>query len=205
MTRLICVKLSRFVVLLFLFLSVFLYWLTHHNVMKAPLFWDEAGVYGNGIFRMIERQISMHPSALSPEISRGHPLLFTCIYASYGKLFGDSIFSLRTCSMIFSFLIVFSIGSFKNFKSNLDWVVPIIMILAQPIFIAQSSLLLPEILLCLLTIITIWAYLNKKLWLYIVAGASIVLTKETGIILIGGIWLFDFLHYLKAKSIREKI
>lgn len=168
--------------------------------LGLPLFWDEIGVYGRGIFEMIDNRVSLHPDALPPDISRGHPLLFTYLIAGWANIFGSDVIALRAASLTVSVGLLLSVYWLLRHKEEAFSPLPIVFILIQPIFLAQSTLVLPEMMLSLFTILAIGAYLRGWHILYFLAGSAMILTKETGIILVGGFAAFHFLHVL----IREK-
>jgi len=76
--------------------------------------------------------------------------------------------------------------------------ISVILLSVQSLFLAQSSLVLPEMLLTLLLIITADSFLSKKIWLFIVSGSMMVLTKETGVIFIGCFGLFYAVENFKS-------
>lgn len=164
--------------------------------LGLPLFWDEIGVYGRGIFEMIDGTVSLHPDALPPDISRGHPLLFTYLIAGWAKIFGSSVIALRAASLTVSTSLLLSVYWLLRRKGEAFTPLPMVFILIQPIFLAQSTLVLPEMMLSLFTVLAIGAYLRQWHILYFLAASAMILTKETGIILVGGFAAFHFFHTL---------
>ena len=85
-----------------------------------------------------------------------------------------------------------------------------LLLVFQSIFIAQSTLVLPEMLLALLSLLTLLFYFKNKKILYIIFGSLVLLTKETGIVLFASIFISNvlfnlsniknnFLKYVKAN------
>jgi hypothetical protein len=72
----------------------------------------------------------------------------------------------------------------------------------QAVFLAQSSMLLPEIMLSLFTVWTLYFYLKRKPLPFLVSGILLLATKESGVFLILVIWLFDFIYFLARKGKR---
>ncbi len=167
--------------------------------LDTLLFWDEIGVYGRGIYYMLDGTVSMHPSALDPVISRGHPLLFTYLYAAVARMVGEDIVVLRSLSLLFSFLLLLTPLLFVRERGWRWSVVCTVLIGVQPILAAQSIAVLPELLVTLLSIVLIWAYLGRRLILYFLVGSALVLIKETAIIIVGGICFFDFVGRIRSR------
>ena len=69
-------------------------------------------------------------------------------------------------------------------------------------FFAQSSMVLPEILLATLSLGAIYFYWSKNRWMYFMMAALAILTKETGILVVISIISYDVLVHLLN---REKI
>ena len=66
-----------------------------YNDLHLPYFWDELGVYAQAADYQFQRTISLMPSSLPPELSRGHPLLFTVMNACVMRVFGEGVFALH--------------------------------------------------------------------------------------------------------------
>ena len=170
------------------------------GLLELPLFWDEIGVYGRGIFEMIDGKVSMHPDALPPDISRGHPLLFTYLIAGWARIFGDHVLALRAAALTVTVSLLLVSYFYLRRKGDPYSPLPLILMLLQPIFLAQSTLVLPEMMLALFTVIAVGAYLRDHLVIYFLAGSAMILTKETGIILVGGFSAFHFLYVLISRK-----
>lgn len=154
------------------------------DALALPLFWDELGVYGPGILAMLDSGVGLLPSALEPELSRGHPLLFYAVFAGYSKLIGFSLLKIRLLAAFISiglFGSVWWIGR-KVLGGKYDWV-PAMLLVVMPAVFVQSTLVLPEI---MLSLFMLWGlyhiYQENWLW-YAVFGSLAIMTKETGILL----------------------
>ncbi len=169
--------------------GIFVVWAIFN--LNLPLFWDEIGVYGRGIFAMIDNKVSLHPDALPPDISRGHPLLFTYLIAGWTRIFGVGIVSMRTASLVVSIILLAVTFCCVRQKHEALNPIPGLLVLIQPIFLAQSTLILPEMMLTMFTMIAVVAFLRRAHWLFFLAGSAMILTKETGIVLVAGFGLYD--------------
>lgn len=168
--------------------------------LNIPLYWDEAWVYAPAIKKMAETGISLLPGGLSDSYSRGHPLLFFFTGAIWVKLFGSNLISLHTFSLTLSLCLVFTIFYVikKIFNPTLALVVAAVT-LAQPIFIAQSALVLPEIFLALWGILTIYHFVINNKFYYCVFGTLLVMSKESGVVIIAAIMIYNGISFLIQK------
>lgn len=168
--------------------------------LNTPLFWDEAWVYAPAIKEMAKDGISLLPHALSDSYSRGHPLLFFTTGAIWVKLFGGSLFSMHlfALTIAISFICTLFYIVKKIFDSTLALIVASIT-LVQPIFVAQSALDLPEVFLSLWAILTIYHFVRQNKIYYLFFGTLLVLTKESGIVIIASLLLYQAISFCTNK------
>lgn len=172
--------------------------------LGLPYFWDEAWVYAPAVLEMHKSGLSLLPDAIPPELSRGHPLLFHFLATLWVSIFGTSFFAIHSFPLLISVALLIAVYFFcKDFFSPLVGLLSALMLAVQPIFIAQSSFLLPEVMMALWTILSLYFYLKEKWILYIVFASLMLLTKESGVVLIGaiGFWNFTQTVFLKRKNI----
>lgn len=174
------------------------------SYFSLPYFSDELWVYGPSIRKMGSQIPSMLPSSLSFEDHWGHPLLFFFLGGIWTFLFGTSILSTHLFATFLSLLLLLVIYfTLKNIFSNKIAFYSVLLLSFQGIFLGQFNLVLPEILLTLFLFLTVFFYLNNKYLLYIVSGASLVLVKETGVLFIVTIILWNVIRYVLYE--KEKI
>jgi hypothetical protein len=70
--------------------------------LYIPHFWDEAWSYSPAVQYMFEHKLGLLPSALPAEYSKGHPLLFFFLSASWMRIFGDSLVSKHSFALLVS-------------------------------------------------------------------------------------------------------
>jgi len=164
-------------------------------LLSIPYYWDEAWSYKPAIEEMVKNGSTLLPSSITSETYKGHPLFFYFITSLWLKVFGNTIF----ISKLFALFISVSLMITTYFASKLLTNNKIISLFAvlllafQAIFIAQSTLVLPEMLLALLSLLSLLFYFKKKKILYIVFGSLVLLTKETGIVLFASIFISNIL------------
>jgi hypothetical protein len=117
------------------------------------------------------------------------------------KIIGTSLLSVHLFALVISILTLLAIYMLAlhqfDFKTAL---ISVLFLFPQAIFLAQSTLLLPEMLLALLTILSIDLYFNNKWLLFSIVTSLLLLTKETGIVLV----VAFFLHKLFIFKLSDK-
>jgi 4-amino-4-deoxy-L-arabinose transferase-like glycosyltransferase len=168
------------------------------SYLPLPFYWDEAWVYGPAVHAMYNHGLSLLPDAVPPELSRGHPLLFHFTAALWMTIFGKSVLALHVFALLVALLflvVVFYFG--KKVFTQQTGAVAALLIAVQSIYLAQSGLLLPELFLSLWIIVAAGFYLQEKYWWYALTASFALLTKETGITIIGSVILFDLIKRRK--------
>lgn len=170
------------------------------STLNTPFFWDEAWVYAPAVREMARSGISLLPHGLSDMYSRGHPLLFFAVGATWVKIFGSSLFSMHLFALTIAISFIFTLFYIvKNiFDASLALIVASIT-LVQPIFVAQSALVLPEVFLSLWAILTIYHFIKQNKVFYFLFGILLVLTKETGVVIIASLMLYQAICFFTEK------
>jgi hypothetical protein len=177
--------------------AFFLYKLTHLGI---SFFWDESWVYAPAIQAMAEIGPSLLPDAISLDYSRGHPLLFHFLGGLWLKMFGHSWFSMHFFALVISVaFLLFANQVLQRLGDNIFASIVLLLICVQPLFVAQASMVLPEMLLATLSLACVLFYMRGNTVLYIVFGILTVLTKETGILVLVSIVLYDFIRNIIEK------
>ena len=87
---------------LFIILLVFVALKIPH--LHYAYFWDESWPYAPALRAMYLHGPGLMPNAIDPELSRGHPLLFHALAATWMKIFGTSHVSLHSFALLISIL-----------------------------------------------------------------------------------------------------
>ncbi|HLO58745.1 MAG TPA: glycosyltransferase family 39 protein [Bacteroidales bacterium] len=151
--------------------------------IKLPFYWDEAWVYGPAVRTMAHTGISFLPNALPTELYRGHPMLFHVLNGTWLKIFGNTITSAHFFNLLVACTLLLSIFSIsKNlFKSGEIAFTCVIILSLQPTFLAQSTLVLPEVMVALFSLLTLYFFIQNNYVGYFIFASAASLTKETGI------------------------
>lgn len=175
--------------------------------LSLPYFWDEAWPYSTAVHLMYENGLSLLPGAIPFDISRGHPLFFHFMNAAALHVFGNGITGSHIFPLLISILLMIVNYIFcRTFFSEKVAIITSSILLVQPVFLAQSALLLPEMLVALLSLLTIYSFLKNNTWTYLLFGTLLLLTKESGIVAIlsCGFWQLIELFVVKKNKFSLK-
>src|SRR5690554_5266519 len=152
--------------------------------LDYPFFWDESYPYASAIHEMYQVGPSLSPSAISPELSRGHPTLFIFLVASWMKIFGTSLVAIHSFPLFISTLLSLSIYEisrrFFNAKTGL---IALVLIIFQPLYLVQSSMVLLEIFLAFFALLSLYFYAKNRLIPLSICLLFLFYTKESGLTL----------------------
>jgi 4-amino-4-deoxy-L-arabinose transferase-like glycosyltransferase len=171
-----------------------------------PYFWDEMAAYSNAVLYMMDHNISLLPSSVPPEISFGHPLLLPFLLSVVNELFGYSIPLMHACILLISLLLAFGTFLLAHYisKNNTIAFISMVILLFQPVFFAQSTLVLLEVFLTLNFVYALLYYLKGKYLLASIFASMAVLTKETGLVIAVLFLVYPVFDYVLNKN-KEKI
>jgi 4-amino-4-deoxy-L-arabinose transferase-like glycosyltransferase len=151
--------------------------------LNVAYYWDESWPYATAVKQMYRNGIGLLPGALDVAFSRGHPLLFHSLAASWMHIFGTSHVAVHsfalTISVLFLIVIYETALSFFNLRTA---ILVLLSVLAQEMFFVQSSMLLPEVLVALLCFLSIVCYVRGKYVLTAICLSILFYTKESGLI-----------------------
>ena len=171
-----------------------------------PYFWDEMAAYSNAVLYMMDHNISLLPSSVPPEISFGHPLLLPFLLAIVNELFGYSIPLMHACILLISLLLAYGtyLLAYLLSKSNAIAFISMVILLFQPVYYAQSTLVLLEVFLTFNIVYALLFYLKGKYLLASIFASMAVLTKETGLVIAIALLVFPIIDYAFNKK-KDKI
>lgn len=168
-------------------------------------FWDEAWVYAPAVRSMAETVPSIMPDAIPSVLSRGHPLLFQFLGGLWMKVFGESNFSAHVFATLISSCTL--LGIYLLVRYLISWIAGMAacaLVVSQPIFLAASGMLYPEMLMSLGLIITIYGYSKGKSWLFALGQFLAIYSKESAVVFFIAFVCWDgLLLILKRKAISD--
>ncbi len=169
--------------------------------LAIPYFWDEAWSYFPAVFKMYETGPGLLPGALPLWDAKGHPLFFFFLSSVWMKIGGTSVVWVHILPLLISAGTILTVYALLKKQVNI-WAAnsTALLLSVQSLFLAQASMLLPEMLVALLLVLSIHLYLQKKYWQYVIIASIMVLTKETTIIFVGGFIIFHLFMYLNPEK-----
>ena len=172
--------------------------------LHLPYFWDELGVYGCAVDYQYHHRLSLIPASLPPELSRGHPLLFIYICAAAMRIFGGGVFVTHLLCMGISVLLLLAVYfKISKYFSPLAGILSAALIAIQPVFLAQSALVLPEITLALFAFLSLTAYYEGKFLRFSLFASLALFTKESGIVIPVAAITYSILRFIFFNNYRE--
>ena len=184
-------------VLVLLLLS---FWIYKLRDLPLPYFWDELGVYARAAVYLHDHTLGLLPDYLPPDLSRGHPLLLPFVFGALFRIFGATPVVAHVCMLLVSTGLLVSVF----WIARVHWNAPVglaaaALLSVQPLFLAQSTLLLPEIPLALAALWAMHAFSREKhLQAGIFVGLAIFL-KETGVVLAAALAVVLVVQWLRAR------
>ena len=158
-------------------------------ILKVPhlfysYYWDESLPYAVAIKEMYRHGASLMPSAIDPEFSRGHPLLFHALAALWMNIFGTSHVALHSFALTISVLLLTAIyeTGLRLFNRRVA-TLALFLVATLLVFFIQSSFVLLEVFLALLCFLSLVFYVQRKYLLTAVCLTACFYTKESGLVM----------------------
>jgi len=153
-------------------------------------------LYENGLFNWI----------LPSEIDSGHPSLFGFYHAALWKLLHPSLVVSHLAMFPFSCGIVyllFRLGAHYIDKSNALFLLP--FLLADPVFMGQSVLASPDIVLIFFMLMCWVGIVQKSIHMIWLAAIGLGMISMRGMMVLAAFILFDFFVQQKEKDLKIRI
>jgi len=178
--------------------------------LSLPYFMDETFSYIPAIIDMVKAGPNMLPGTIPLLSAKGHPLFFYFLASIWMKFIaGNSIVIMRIFPVIISLAFLYIFHRFAKKHINIEIAnIGVLLLAVQPLFLAQASLVLPELLLASLFMLCFDCYLSGKFGLYATIGSLMMLTKETGVVFIlvfGLAFLIENYNQWRTKSFWQNI
>lgn len=154
-------------------------------VAKIPhlhygFYWDKSWVYGHAIHLMHQHGPSLLPGAIPLDYSRGHPLLYHALCAEWMNIFGSSLVAMHSFALCLAALT--AIAAYEvllTLFNRTTAIIAVALLLSEPHFFAESSFLLTDVPIALLSLTGIFYYTRQRYILAGIAFAMLVLIKES--------------------------
>lgn len=169
---------------------IILFIITRLNYLNLPFYWDEAWSYATAVFDLAENKLPVLPGTIDPNLTRGHPPVFYFLSASWVKIFGPHLVPVHIFPLLVSVIFISAVFFItRNLYNHFTALTALLLLPLQTLFLSQSTQLLPEIMLALWTVLTFYAYFKRKWILFMIFSILLIMTKETGMVLIGTLFL----------------
>ncbi len=164
-------------------------------------FWDEAWVYVPALKEMSLKGVSLFPHTISVELTRGHPLLFHFIGGWWYKLFGLSNEAGHSYALLLAnvTLVIIYLGT-RKVVGPLGAFFTVLFIIVQPIFLTQSAMVFPEMMVTLFAVLAAFAYHQQRVSLFVVALSCLLYTKESGLVYFMAFLIWDLFRIIFLKD-----
>lgn len=161
---------------------LFLNW--KYGIFNLPFFWDELGVYSRAAIHQAVHGLGLLPNSMPDVLSRGHPLLTPFVFGLSFKIFGISLVTARLTGIFIYFIgVYFAYATVSKFTQS-TWAALIVFVFAcQPAFLAQSILILPEILLLTTTLAAVYFFAADRIFGVVISLTLAVMVKESALVL----------------------
>jgi hypothetical protein len=165
----------------YLLLAIFIIAKIPH--LSYAFYWDESWVYAPASYSMYAHGPSLLPSSIPLDLSRGHPLFFPAAVAAWMDIFGNSHVSMHTFCLLISVVLAIALYELMRrlFNQRVAFI-SLVLLLINDYFFAESSFVLNDILIGLLTFLTIYTYVKCRYGLSILLLTILLYTKESGIV-----------------------
>jgi 4-amino-4-deoxy-L-arabinose transferase and related glycosyltransferases of PMT family len=171
--------------------------------LSLPYFWDEAWSYIVAVRKMAEAGPSLLPGAVPIDYCKGHPQVFYFLSGSWFNLFSGGIWSMRFFALIVSvgLLIAFYFGLRKISNQSIA-AMGVVLLGVQSMFLAQSIMILPEMMLSLFLILAFFAFVRSNYLLFALWSAFMISTKETALIF-AVVFVVCYFVFVSGKENKE--
>ena len=169
--------------------------LLKYNTLNAPFHWDVMGfavptaenIYHNGIL-------------IAGTGSTGHPPLFAAVLALTWKIFGKTLLVSHFMNLLFGALGLTCLFFLAHRLYGLKVAVTAaLLLLFNQTFFTQVGIVYLSIPLMSLAVLTVFAYIRRTYWLYFVAATAMLLVKETSLIVLGSILIYEIFVCVSEK------
>jgi len=166
------------------------------NILTAPFHWDAMGYVISATENVYDHGVIINKTG-----STGHPPLFLIALASAWKIFGKSLlvshlFNIFLGALGLTFLF-FLAGKLYGDKVA---VVTTLLLFFNQTFFSQVGIVYLSIALMSMAILSVYFYVKQKYLLYIISASLMLLVKETTIVILISILIFDFFLNLFKKE-----
>ena len=170
--------------------------------LSLPYFWDEAWSYMHSIYQLADNWTYLFPGNGPSGLTKGHPILFFLFNTLWINIFGETILIVHLLQLIVSGVTIWAVyKTAGNIFNQQTGVFAAVLTTFQTVFLAQATMVLPEILLALFTLLTIKSYIKKEKARTVFWAFCSVMTKEAGLVI--ALFIVAAYFFENIKNIRN--
>jgi 4-amino-4-deoxy-L-arabinose transferase-like glycosyltransferase len=182
------------------------FWIYKLRDLGLPYFWDELGVYGRAAVYLHDHGLGLLPANLPPELSRGHPLLLPFVFGGLFRVLGATPLVAHVCVLLLSTVLVGSVFWIARAHWNATvGLAAAALLLVQPVFLAQSTLLLPEVPLALLSLWSMHLFSRERFLHGGIYLGLAIFVKETALVLDAVLAVMLVLRWRLTRPTRKSV
>lgn len=174
------------------------------SVRENPFFWDTiqlASRHGQWYFDQAFSQV-----LLPDEIDSGHPPFFGMYIAAAWHLFGQSLLVSHLAMLPFLWGIIFLLFRIGRFwgGERFSWM-PVILVLADPVFLGQSVLVSPDIVLVFGFLWALVGILERRMFFTVAGSLFLAAVSTRGMMCVFALYLFFLMRDKDHFSLRQAV
>jgi Dolichyl-phosphate-mannose-protein mannosyltransferase len=152
--------------------------------LHALFYWDESWVYAPATIAMKTHGASLLPGAIDVSLSRGHPMLFPALFALWMSLFGTSHLAMHCGALVIAMSLLITV-----YEVCLSWfgaraaLIGTILVATHFVFFADSTSVLPDVLISLLALTSIHFYCRDKFLPATISMSLLFFSKESTLVI----------------------
>ena len=179
-----------------LLVIIFALVLLKSNTLKAPFHWDVMGFLVPSA-----ENICDHGVFIAKTGSTGHPPLFLAVLAVAWKIFGKTLLVSHALNILFGALgltcLFFLAHRLYGTKTALT---ATLLLMFNQTFFTQVGIVYLSTPLMFTAVLTVHAYIKQSDWLFLLSATSMLLVKETSLVVLGSILLYEVIMSLGRKD-----
>lgn len=143
---------------------------------------------------------SLLPGSIDADLYTGHPLMFYFLSSAWMTLFGTDLFTAHLFPVLIACLFFVAVYILVNEMSDpISAFFSALILSLQAVTIAQSGMMLSEILLALFSFLALYFYIRKQYIWMVLLLSCLVLTKEAGLVMCCVLALFGCIYSLRVE------
>lgn len=172
------------------------------NTLAEPYYWDSMNYVTTTAAKWLDGPILPLPLP----VRNSHPPLFFAGLALAWRILGESLLVSHLFCLAFGAISLFytvRLG-YTLYRSPFVGLAALALLLFYPLFFAQLGTVMLDLAVTATGVAAVYYYWQRNRWAYIVLASAMVLIKETGVVLVGCVFLFDLVSNLLTWRRRRK-